>query len=126
MRTTKLSSGEPLPAITLPLVGGGEATLGTPQQQGNWQVVFIYRGLHCPLCKEYLTKLESLKEQFIATGAEIIAISGDPPEKATATMELTGVSFPVAHSLSITQMQDLGLYISNPPCAHDRGSFLRR
>ena len=114
MGTKKLSSGGPLPAITLPLVGGGKATLGTPQEEGQWQLVFVYRGLHCPLCKQYLKKLESLKEQFIATGAEILAISGDPAEKAASMVEATGATFAVAYGLSIEQMQDLGLYISNP------------
>jgi peroxiredoxin len=112
--TKKLSSGGPLPAITLPLVGGGKATLGTPQEEGQWQLVFVYRGLHCPLCKQYLKKLESLKEQFIATAAEILAISGDPAEKAASMVEATGATFAVAYGLSIEQMQDLGLYISNP------------
>jgi len=112
--TKKLTSGGPLPAITLPLVGGGKATLGRPQKEGQWQLVFVYRGLHCPLCKQYLKKLESLKEQFIGTGAEIVAISGDPAEKAAAMVEATGATFAVAYGLSIEQMQDLGLYISNP------------
>jgi peroxiredoxin len=112
--TKKLSSGGPLPAITLSLVGGGKATLGTPQEEGQWQLVFVYRGLHCPLCKQYLKKLESLKEQFIATGAEILAILGDPAEKAASMVEATGATFAVAYGLSIEQMQDLGLYISNP------------
>lgn len=114
MPTMKLSSGSSLPVITLPLVGGGKATLGTPQQEGNWKLVFVYRGLHCPICKQYLTRLESLKEQFLATGAEIIAVSGDPEHKAVSMVESNGLTFPVAYGLSTAQMQDLGLYISHP------------
>lgn len=66
------------------------------------------------LCKQYLKKLESLKEQFIATGTEIVAISGNPAEKAAAMVEATGATFAVAYRLSIEQMQDLRLSISNP------------
>jgi len=46
--TKKLSSGGPLSAITLPLVRGGKATPGTLQKEGKGQLVFVYRGLHCP------------------------------------------------------------------------------
>jgi peroxiredoxin len=92
MATNKLSSGSQLPEITLSLVAGGEVTLGKPQKEGNWKLIFIYRGLHCPLCKGYLQKLESLKDKFLAIGAEIIAIPGDPEAKALSMAESTGLS----------------------------------
>lgn len=114
MATKKLSSGSRLPAFTLSLVGGGTVTLGQPQKKDNWQLVFIYRGQHCPVCKQYLTKLESLKDQFLATKAEIVAVSGDPEEKAVAMVESNGLTYPVAYGLSIEQMKELGLYISHP------------
>ena len=114
MGTKKLSSGSRLPDFTLPLINGGTVTLGQPRKQGNWQLVFIYRGFHCPICKQYLKKLESLKDKFSATGAEIVAISGDPEPKAAAMIEAVGISFPVGFGLSIDQMQELGLYISHP------------
>ncbi|NKB80843.1 MAG: redoxin family protein [Nitrospirales bacterium] len=114
MGTMKLASGSRLPEITLPLLGGGTVTLGNVQNAGNWQLIFVYRGLHCPLCKQYLAKLESLKDQFLASHAEIVAVSSDPEEKAKAMTESTELTFPVAYGLSIEQMQDLGLYISHP------------
>jgi peroxiredoxin len=114
MPTSKLSSGSQLPACTLSLVGGGSVTFGQPLKEGDWQLVFVYRGLHCPLCKQYLQKLESLKAKFLAAGVELVVVSGDPEEKAVAMVESNGLSFPVAYGLSIEQMQDLGLYISHP------------
>ena len=114
MPTMKLSSGSLLPVITLPVVGGGMATLGKPQKEGNWKLVFVYRGWHCPICKQYLARLESLKEKFLTTGAEVMAVTGDPEHKAVSMVESLGLTFPVAYGLSISQMQDLGLYISHP------------
>ena len=61
-----------------------------------------------------MEKLESLKDKFLVLGAEIVAVSGDPEGKASSMVEAAGLSFPVAYELSIEQMQDLGLYISNP------------
>ncbi len=114
MTTQKLSSGSRFPEITVPLVGGGEVTLGKPEKKDNWQLVFLYRGFHCPVCKQYLTRLESLKEQFLRTKAEVIAVSGDSETKASKMVESAGLTFPVAFDLSIPQMKDLGLYISHP------------
>lgn len=89
-------------------------TLGKPAKKNHWQLVFVYRGLHCPICKQYLKKLESLKDPFLTAGAEVTAVSGDPEGKAVAMVESNGLSFPVAYGLSIEQMQELGLYISHP------------
>jgi len=114
MATKKLSSGRRLPEVTLPLVSGENVTLGQPQKEGNWQLVFIYRGLHCPICRKYLKKLEGLKDKFLATGAEVLAVSGDSEGKAGSMVESAGLSFPVAFGLSIDQMKELGLYISHP------------
>ena len=117
--TNKLLSGESLPAITLPQLGGGTLTLGERENSQNWQLVFVYRGLHCPLCKKYLQKLESLKEGFTRVGAELVAVSGDSESKAQAMVEETGLTIPVAYDLTVAQMQSLGLYISDPRSAQE-------
>ncbi len=44
----------------------------------------------------------------------MVAISGDPEEKAVKMVENHSLNFPVAYGLSIEQMQELGLYISHP------------
>jgi len=114
MQSLKLTSGGELPAISLPLVGGGTVTLGKVASPGNWQVVIVYRGVHCPVCNKYLSRLESLKEEFRAANSEILAVSGDPEEKATRMVRSNGLSFPVAFGLTVEQMRQLGLYISHP------------
>ncbi len=112
--STKLMSGGAIPTFTLPLVGGGQATLGKTTAPGAWQIVIVYRGLHCPICNKYLARLEELKSRFAKTNAEIVAVSGDPLEKAEAIVRNNNLTFPVAYELSIEQMKELGLYISNP------------
>ena len=119
MATHKLDSGGILPEITLPLIGGGEATLGKADDAQNWRLVFIYRGLHCPICHQYLKKLDSLKEDFLKAKAEIIVASGDPEEKAQTMVEEEALSLQVAYGLNIEQMQSLGLWISEPRSADE-------
>lgn len=112
--STKLTSGETLPALTLPLVDGGDVTLGKTSTSDAWQIVIIYRGLHCPLCNKYLKRLEELRDGFAGANAELVAVSGDPLEKAQAMVANNGIGFPVAYGLTIPQMRELGLYISDP------------
>ena len=114
MTINKLVSGSQLPEITLSLIKGGEMTLGQPHKKENWQLIFFYRGLHCPLCKKYLQKLESLKDKFLSKGAEVVAVSGDPKDKAMEMVKSAKLSIPVCYNLSTQQMKKLGLYISNP------------
>lgn len=115
----KLTSGGTLPALILTLFGGGDVTLGKPTQEGNWQVVIIYRGLHCPLCRKYLARLEELKDGFAKAGAELVAVSGDPLEKAETMISEQGLTIPVAYGLTVEQMKELGLYISDPRSADE-------
>lgn len=103
-----------MPPLTLPLVEGAKVTLGQAGTSGAWQIVIIYRGLHCPLCNKYLTRLEELREGFTKANAELVAVSGDPLEKAQAMVANNGLKFPVAYGMSIEQMRELGLYISDP------------
>ncbi|WP_272005812.1 peroxiredoxin-like family protein [Roseovarius sp. ZX-A-9] len=109
-----LDAGMAFPKQTIPQLGGGELTLGTPQGGRDWQMVVIYRGLHCPICKKYLTGLEKLLPRFHDNGIDVVAASGDPEAKAQAMAEELGLTVPVGYDLSIAQMRDLGLYISDP------------
>jgi len=110
----KLESGGPLPTLHLPVVDGEKVTLGKAQTPGNWQVVIVYRGIHCPLCNKYLKRLEELYSGFTKAGAEVVAVSGDPLAKAEAIVKNNQLTFPVAYDLSVEQMQTLGLYITEP------------
>ncbi|MEM9445281.1 MAG: peroxiredoxin-like family protein [Verrucomicrobiota bacterium] len=110
----KFKSGGILPAYTFKSVNGDTFTLGKPSVNGNWQLVFIYRGRHCPICVEYLARLEELREKFMAAKAEIVVVSADPEIKAKDMVEQTKMKFPVGYDLSIDQMKELGVYISMP------------
>jgi peroxiredoxin len=97
--------------MTLPLTDGGEARLGG---EGRWQVAVVYRGRHCPLCRRYLKELDGLLEAFEEAGAEVLAVSADPRERAREEAEEEGWRFPVACELTPERMRALGLYVSEP------------
>jgi peroxiredoxin len=115
MKNEKLAAGAKFPEITLPLVSGNTVTLGDGNnKEDRWQLVVVYRGKHCPICKRYLATLEELKAEFDVEGIDVIAISGDGLEKAAAQVDEGALTFPVAYDLSLEQMVELGLYISDP------------
>ena len=108
---TKLQAGSDFPSLSLPQVGGGEVGIGP---NGGWQMLVVYRGKHCPLCRKYLKTLDGLMDQFRAAGTEVVVVSGDPKEKAEAEVVEEGWRFPVGYGLTPEQMRALGLYISQP------------
>jgi peroxiredoxin len=110
--TEKLTAGAPVPVITLEKVGGGSVTIGGARQ--GWQLVVVYRGKHCPICKRYLAGLKDLVPGYQAADTEVVAVSGDPKEKAEAFMAEIQPNFPVGYGLSLADMRRLGLYVSNP------------
>ena len=107
----KLKAGADVPALTLAKVGGGEVKIGG---RSGWQVIVVYRGKHCPLCRKYLKTLDGLLDEFKAAGTAVMAISGDPKEKAESEAAEEGWRFPVGYGLTTAQMRALGLYISEP------------
>jgi len=79
----------------------------------------VNRGRHCPLCKVHLKTLDGLLEDFEAASVSVVALSGDPAEKAAADIAEHGWRFPVGYGLSVPQMRELALYVSEPRGAQE-------
>ncbi len=112
--TNKLKSGKPFPEVIVARLGGADLQLGKPVDDHDWQMVVIYRGKHCPICKTYLAALERTAPEFAKAGIGVIAVSADPEDRARAFTDDIGVTFPVGYDLTVNQMEVLGLYISEP------------
>lgn len=110
----KLKSGERFPDIVVPQLGGGELHLGIPLGDHDWQMVVVYRGKHCPICKNYLAELERVAPEFAKAGVSVVAVSSDPEDRARSFTDEIGVTYPVGYDLSVDQMCSLGLYVSEP------------
>jgi protein-disulfide isomerase len=50
-----------MPVVKTAKVGGGELTIGPTN---DWQMVVVYRGRHCPLCRRYLAELNRLLGEY--------------------------------------------------------------
>jgi len=114
MNTTKLHAGGVFPPLTVADANMSVRDLSRPTGSHDWMLVVVYRGRHCPLCTRYLNELEPLLPNLSEIGVDLAAVSGDSPEQLAAHREKLQVSFPLFHSLSLPQMKQLGLYISDP------------
>lgn len=64
------------PNLTLPTLDHGAFDLSKEEAQRG-TVICFYRGLHCPICANYLKELEKRVEDFASRGVNCIAVSSD-------------------------------------------------
>ncbi len=104
---------QPVPALDVPLVGGGRWSLAD-QHPDRFSLVVFYRGLHCPICRGYLKQLEGLLDQLAEVGVtSVVAISGDSEEAASRSYEEWGLSrLQVGYGQEVASMREWGLYVS--------------
>ncbi|WP_299949599.1 peroxiredoxin-like family protein [uncultured Ruegeria sp.] len=114
MTSPKPAVGKAFPAINIPVLGGRTRSLSTPRDGYDWMLTVVYRGKHCPLCTTYLRDLNSALPDLNALGVDVLAVSADSAERATAQMQEVSPTFDIGYGLSVEQMQTLGLYISGP------------
>ena len=112
MTIQALMPRQPVPALDVPLTGGGRFVLGaTPGER--FDIVVFYRGLHCPICTKYLMELERLAPEFAQRGVNLIAVSSDDEDRGKQMAEkvkASGLKF--AYGLSLKSARQWGLYIS--------------
>jgi peroxiredoxin len=102
----------PVPALNVPLIGGGRFVLGASPGE-NFDLVVFYRGLHCPICAKYLLELERLAPEFAKRGVEVLALSSDEESRGAEMaqkVQANGVKF--GYGLSLRSARQWGLYIS--------------
>lgn len=111
MDTKKMAAGEKFPMIGWNAVSGDRLV---PSNGSGWRLLVVYRGKHCPLCKTYLNTLNEMVGEFQAASIAVFTVSADGKEKAEADVAEHGWTFPVGYGLSVDEMRQLGLYISDP------------
>jgi peroxiredoxin len=103
---------QPAPELAFDTLDAGRWSLAeqTPQ---NFTMLVFYRGLHCPVCRRYLTELNGIIEEFDKRGVATVTTSTDSKqraEQAKSQWDLTNLT--VGYGVSIEQAREWGLYIS--------------
>lgn len=109
---TKLMPDAPAPALRIETLDAGPWELAA-QKPSTFTMVVFYRGLHCPVCKSYLQKLDGLAEAYAASGFKIVAVSMDSRERAQKTAQDWALSrLTIGYGLEEADARAWGLYIS--------------
>lgn len=129
---TKVMPNAPAPALSVRLVGGGQFTLSKSAPK-NFGMVVFYRGLHCPVCKGYLSGLERLLPQYKERGIDVVAISMDSEAKAAQSKIEWGLpNLQLGFGVDEATARAWGLYMSKsiregePGVFNEPGLFLLR
>ncbi len=110
---TPLVPRQPVPALAVPLAGGGAFDLHRESAQ-NFTLVVFYRGVHCPICERQLREVDSRLAEFAERGTSVVAISTDDRargEKAHQEWGFAGLR--LGYGLDLATARRWGLYGSS-------------
>lgn len=103
---------QPVPDFNVTFLDGTPWRL-SDQNPENFTMIVVYRGLHCPLCKMYLGKLNRIAADLKERGVNLLVTSSDPQDRAQQAAEEWDVDkLPMSYGLSIEDARKLGLFIS--------------
>ncbi len=126
---------QPAPELAFDTLDGGRWSLAAQTPQHFTMVVF-YRGLHCPICRRYLTELNGMIGEFDNRGVATVITSTDSKDRAEQAKNLWGLtSLTVGYGVPIEKAREWGLYVSTsrgmtsagveePPLFAEPGLFL--
>lgn len=106
-----LKPRQPVPDLTVDTLDG-TFTLSATQAE-HFVLVVFYRGLHCPICKTYVSELNRLADDFRQRGVEVIVISSDSRDRAEQAKSDWGLdNLAVGYDLAVADARAFGLHRS--------------
>lgn len=100
------------PALAIDTLEHGIFDLAQAAPQ-RFTLVCFYRGLHCPICANYLKELEKQTAAFAERGVQTIAISSDVRDRAQQMAQKIGATqLRIGYGLPLEVARKWGLYIS--------------
>jgi peroxiredoxin len=80
----------------------------------SFTMIIFYRGFHCPVCKNYLEKANTLVDQFRENGVSLVAISMDDHQRAQkATTEWRVSNLEILYGLDVKLAEKWGLWLTS-------------
>jgi peroxiredoxin len=109
---SKLIPRKPVPDLEVRTVNDEEWNVYEKTPERFIMIVF-FRGLHCPICRKYLSELEKNYDEFVSQGVDLIAISSDTKARALETQDRWKLKkTTIGYGLSIETGRKWGLFIS--------------
>ena len=108
----KLIPGENTPSLKLDTLNNNLWSIDDNINKSKSMIVF-YRGLHCPVCAEFLKLLDTQLQDYKKSNTEVIVVSMDNREKAIKSKnEWDLKNLNIAYGLSEEKAREWNLYIS--------------
>ena len=105
--------GKKTPSLVLSTLDNDTWSLEANTNKTKIMIVF-YRGLHCPVCSEFLKLIDDQVSEYKKSNTEVIVVSMDSKEKALkAKNEWSLNNLKIAYGLSEEKAREWNLYISN-------------
>ena len=121
---------EPAPQLEVKLLDGSTWRL-RDAKPATFEMIVVYRGLHCPVCKTYLGELEAKLPEFEKRGVDVVAVSTDSHDRAERAKTEWGLDkLRLGYDLAIATARQWDLFISHairegePPEFSEPGLFL--
>ena len=76
--------GAIVPSFDIPLTNGPTLSFPADLSQDGPTLLVVYRGLHCGICKLYLSEIAEQAERFAELSVTVVATSADSKDKAQA------------------------------------------
>ena len=100
------------PDLSVPTTDGSTFDLAAEKSERGTLICF-YRGLHCPVCANYLAELDKLSPEFAKRGVTTVGISSDGQERGQAMADkIAAKDLRIGYDLSLKVAREWGLYIS--------------
>lgn len=104
--------GDTMPAIDARLAAGGRWALAR-EKPDKLALLAFYRGIFCPICRNWVADLDRLVPEFEKRGVSVIALSCDRKDAAERTLaEWNLRNLRLGYGLDPEDARKAGLYIS--------------
>lgn len=101
-----------VPELSVETVENGTWTLAE-QTPEHFSLIVFFRGLHCPICRRYLSDLQNHLEKFEDLGVTVLALSSDNEERARETKERWKLDkLSLGYGITMDKARQWGLFIS--------------
>lgn len=108
-----LKPQQPAPAMEVMTLGDGPWRL-SDARPATFSMIVAYRGLHCGVCKMYLTELSGKASEFERRGVDVIAVSSDSRERAEKARDEWQIgNLRTGYDLPLATARDWGLFVSS-------------
>ena len=111
--TNNVVPGKKTPSLVLNTLDSDTWSLEANLNKTKTMVVF-YRGLHCPICSEFLKLIDNQLSDYKKSNTEVIAVSMDNKEKALKAKEQWSLNnLKIAFGLNEEKAREWNLFISS-------------